>query len=94
MILLGGGPIAIEMAQAFQRLGTRVFVIQRSAQILSKEDKDMADLVMEVLSKEGVKFYLNVSALSAILLWIPKLSHGPWQQQGAKSYHGQHRSID
>jgi|GEM_PF-7054945 len=80
MILLGGGPIAIETAQAFQRLGTRVFLIQGSAQILSKEDKDMADLVMEVLSGEGVKFYLNVSVLSAILSWRPKLSHGPWQR--------------
>lgn len=65
MIVLGGGPIAIEMAQAFQRLGTRVFVIQRSAQILSKEDKDMADVLMEVLSQEGVKFYLNTSVLGA-----------------------------
>lgn len=65
MIVLGAGPIAIEMSQAFQRLGTQVFVIQRSGQILSKEDKDMADLLMEVLSQEGVKFYLNASLLGA-----------------------------
>lgn len=65
MIVLGAGPIAIEMSQAFQRLGTQVFVIQRSGQILSKEDKDMADLLMEVLSQEGVKFYLNASVLGA-----------------------------
>ena len=61
MIILGGGPIAIEMAQAFARLGTKVTVIQRSGQILGKEDKDMADLVMNVLSGEGVTFYLNAS---------------------------------
>jgi pyruvate/2-oxoglutarate dehydrogenase complex dihydrolipoamide dehydrogenase (E3) component len=36
MIILGAGPIAIEMAQAFRRLGTDVFVVQRSSQILSK----------------------------------------------------------
>jgi pyruvate/2-oxoglutarate dehydrogenase complex dihydrolipoamide dehydrogenase (E3) component len=59
MILLGGGPIAIEMAQAFTRLGTRVSVIQRSAQILSKEDKDVADMVMNRLSEEGVNFFLG-----------------------------------
>ena len=46
MIILGAGPIAIEMAQAFNRLGTRVEVIQRSGQILSKEDKNMADIVI------------------------------------------------
>ncbi|MGD2126011.1 MAG: FAD-dependent oxidoreductase [Desulfobacteraceae bacterium] len=61
MIILGAGPIATEMAQAFCRLGTQVFVVQRSAQILSREDKDMADQVMEVLRSEGVAFYLNAS---------------------------------
>ena len=61
MIILGGGPIAIEMAQAFNRLGTRVNVIQRSNQILSKEDKDMADIVMAQLSGEGVYFALDSS---------------------------------
>jgi pyruvate/2-oxoglutarate dehydrogenase complex dihydrolipoamide dehydrogenase (E3) component len=65
MIVLGAGPIAIEMAQAFCRLGTKVSVIQRSEQILTKEDKDMADEVMNVLSDEGVIFYLNASAIKA-----------------------------
>jgi len=59
MIILGAGPIATEMAQAFCRLGTEVHVVQRSGQILSKEDKDMADLVMETLRSEGVQFHLN-----------------------------------
>jgi len=63
MIVLGAGPIATEMAQAFQRLGTEVTVVQRSGQILSKEDKDMADIVMDVLRAEGVRFYLNASVL-------------------------------
>ena len=54
MIILGAGPVAIEMAQAFNRLGTRVTVIQRSGQILSKEDRDLADEVMGVLRSEGV----------------------------------------
>ncbi len=49
------------MAQAFCRLGTKVAVIQRSNQILSKEDKDMADEVMRVLQAEGVTFHLNAS---------------------------------
>jgi pyruvate/2-oxoglutarate dehydrogenase complex dihydrolipoamide dehydrogenase (E3) component len=65
MIVLGGGPIAIEMAQAFCRLGTRVLVVQRSNQILSKEDRDMADQVMEVLGGEGVTFHLNASVVRA-----------------------------
>ncbi len=63
MVILGAGPIATEMAQAFCRLGTKVFVVQRSNQILSREDKDMADQVRDVLSREGVEFYLNASVV-------------------------------
>jgi pyruvate/2-oxoglutarate dehydrogenase complex dihydrolipoamide dehydrogenase (E3) component len=63
MIILGAGPMATEMAQAFCRLGTKVSVVQRSEQILSKEDKDMADEVLQVLRSEGVTFYLNASIL-------------------------------
>jgi pyruvate/2-oxoglutarate dehydrogenase complex dihydrolipoamide dehydrogenase (E3) component len=63
MAILGAGPIAIEMAQAFCRLGTKVSVIQRGGQILSKEDKDMADGIMQVLSAEGVAIHLNASIL-------------------------------
>ncbi len=64
MIIIGAGPIAIEMAQSFCRLGTHVSVVQRSGQILSKEDRDMADIVMNVLESEGVEFYLNASIQS------------------------------
>lgn len=61
MIILGAGPIAIEMAQAFSRLGTRVTVIQRSDQILSKEDRDMAEIVKQALEREGVSFSMNAT---------------------------------
>jgi pyruvate/2-oxoglutarate dehydrogenase complex dihydrolipoamide dehydrogenase (E3) component len=63
LVILGAGPIAIEMAQAFGRLGSKVTVVQRSNQILSTEDKDMADTVMEVLQSEGVTFYLGSAVL-------------------------------
>ncbi len=63
MTVIGAGPIAIEMAQAFSRLGTKVSVIQRSGQILSREDKDMADLLMDVLKEEGVVFHLKATVL-------------------------------
>jgi pyruvate/2-oxoglutarate dehydrogenase complex dihydrolipoamide dehydrogenase (E3) component len=59
MIILGAGPIGIEMSQALGRLGTKVSVIDRENQILVKEDRDMADAVMERLESEGVTFLLN-----------------------------------
>lgn len=65
LIILGGGPIALEMAQAFQRLGCQVSLVQRSGQVLSKEDQDMAELVMAALQGEGVEFYLNTQISAA-----------------------------
>jgi len=61
MIILGGGPIGAEMGQAFNRLGTKVYIVDRGDQILGKEDKDMADGVMNVMLSEGVVFHLNSS---------------------------------
>ena len=63
LIIIGAGPIGIEMAQAFQRLGSKVFVIDKAEQILNKEDTDMADMVMEMLKSEGVVFHLGSTIL-------------------------------
>jgi len=65
MTILGAGPIGIEMAQAFNRLGTQVVVVDRADQILLKEDKDMADTLQAVLREEGVTFYLEASIEAA-----------------------------
>ncbi|MEJ2158732.1 MAG: FAD-dependent oxidoreductase [Desulfobacteraceae bacterium] len=61
MLVLGAGPIGIEMAQAFNRFGTQVTVVDRADQILTKEDKVMADMAMEVMAREGVRFELGAS---------------------------------
>ncbi|MGL1932883.1 MAG: FAD-dependent oxidoreductase [Desulfotalea sp.] len=66
LVILGAGPIGIEMAQAFARLGSKVTVVQRSDQILSREDKDLADLVMQALINEKVEFCLEHTILSVV----------------------------
>ena len=53
LIVLGGGAIGCEMAQAFCRLGARVTVIEAGA-ALAKEDPDAAALVLDGLQREGV----------------------------------------
>lgn len=65
LIVLGAGPIAAEMAQAFCRLGSKVTVLQRSSQILSKEDQDMADQIQAAMEREGVIFHLGCKLISA-----------------------------
>ncbi len=65
LLILGAGAIALEMAQAFARLGSKVTVLQRSRQVLSKEDPDLAALVMRALEDEGVTFHLGCTFVSA-----------------------------
>ncbi len=55
LVILGAGPMAMEMAQAFFRLGSHVTVIQRGGQILSKEDPDMAQMAMDALLLESAQ---------------------------------------
>jgi pyruvate/2-oxoglutarate dehydrogenase complex dihydrolipoamide dehydrogenase (E3) component len=61
MIILGAGPIGCEMAQSFCRLGSEIHVIDLAPQILIKEDRDMADALMETLRAEGVTFHLGAT---------------------------------
>jgi pyruvate/2-oxoglutarate dehydrogenase complex dihydrolipoamide dehydrogenase (E3) component len=64
MIAIGGGPIAIEMAQAFKRLGTKVTVVELANQILGAEDSDMAEELMNILISEGIIFHLGSMPIS------------------------------
>jgi pyruvate/2-oxoglutarate dehydrogenase complex dihydrolipoamide dehydrogenase (E3) component len=59
MVILGAGPIGIEMAQAFARLGTGVTVVDRAGRILPREDADMSNVLVQVLQAEGVTFHLD-----------------------------------
>ena len=59
LLILGAGPVGIEMAQAFQRLGSDVVVVNRSARILSRDDAELAGLLAESLRNEGIRFMLG-----------------------------------
>ncbi|MGD9332291.1 MAG: FAD-containing oxidoreductase [Desulfobacterales bacterium] len=60
MGVIGAGPIGMELAQAFQRLGSQVTVFSRDAKILPKEDPDAAKIVENSLRHDGVTFAYNV----------------------------------
>ncbi len=54
LAILGGGPIGCELAQAFQRLGSQVTLVEMADRLMLKEDAEAAVLVTETLRKEGV----------------------------------------
>ena len=56
LLVIGGGPIGIEMAQAFQRLGSTVTVVTSDTRILVKDDSGHAEILREALASEGVSF--------------------------------------
>jgi pyruvate/2-oxoglutarate dehydrogenase complex dihydrolipoamide dehydrogenase (E3) component len=60
LIVLGGGYVGLEFAQAFARFGSRVTVLERGPQLLPREDKDVADSLVDFLHLDGVELRLNV----------------------------------
>lgn len=58
LAIIGAGPIGIEMAQAFQRLGTQVTVFDILPRILSNDDEELAGMLQEYLEAEGIDFML------------------------------------
>jgi len=62
LIVLGGGYIGLEFGQMFGRFGSRVTVIQSPAQIVSREDPEVAAELQRVLEEEGLTFLLSARA--------------------------------
>ena len=59
LVVLGGGYVGLELAQAYRRFGSRVSVIQSGSQLMSREDPDVADEMRRLLSEEGIQFLLQ-----------------------------------
>ena len=55
LLIMGAGPVGVEMAQAFQRLGSEVTVVASTSRILPRDDPEHATRLQECLSREGVK---------------------------------------
>jgi pyruvate/2-oxoglutarate dehydrogenase complex dihydrolipoamide dehydrogenase (E3) component len=61
LLVLGGGYIGLEFAQAFRRLGSRVTVLERGERFLPKEDRDIAEALLEVFRTEGIDVRLETT---------------------------------
>lgn len=59
LVVIGGGPIGIELGQAFSRLGSKVTVINRRKNCLGKECSETSDILIHELIKEGIEFKFN-----------------------------------
>ena len=65
LIVLGGGAVAVELAQFFARFDVKVTLIQRGAHLLNGFDTDAADTLAEVFRREGMGVYTNTKLTGA-----------------------------
>ena len=59
LLVVGAGPIGVELGQAFHRLGAAVTIAQRGNRILTKEDADVSACLLDCLREEGITIRLN-----------------------------------
>ena len=62
LAIVGGGPIGVELAQAFSRLGSRVSILESGLQILPREDADVAQALGDALRYDGIRLLTGVNA--------------------------------
>ena len=65
MLVLGGGAVGVEMAQAVRRLGGEVAVVENSPHLLPREAAPLGEALNEVLRRDGVELYVGTSAVAA-----------------------------
>jgi pyruvate/2-oxoglutarate dehydrogenase complex dihydrolipoamide dehydrogenase (E3) component len=63
LVVLGGGYVGLEFAQAMRRFGSRVTVLQRGPRLLEREDADVAEALLELMTDEGVEVLLQAEVL-------------------------------
>lgn len=65
LVVLGAGPIGVEFAQVFNRLGAEVTVVELADRILPKEEPELTEELQELLEAEGIEFRLGHRAVGA-----------------------------
>ncbi|WP_051603198.1 mercuric reductase [Simplicispira psychrophila] len=67
LLIIGGGPVGCELAQALARLGSRVIIVHKHPLFLPKEERDAAQMVADALARDGVEIHLNTNAMK---VWV------------------------
>jgi dihydrolipoamide dehydrogenase len=65
LLILGGGPVGAEMAQAVRRLGGEVALVEGASHVLAREPEPLGDALGAVLRKDGIELYLGIHATAA-----------------------------
>ena len=63
LLVIGGGPLGCELAQAFSRLGAKTVIVQAAPMFLPKEERDAAQILSDAFARDGLEVRLNTSVL-------------------------------
>jgi pyruvate/2-oxoglutarate dehydrogenase complex dihydrolipoamide dehydrogenase (E3) component len=63
LVVLGGGYVGLELAQAYRRFGSRVSILEPGPQVAAREDPDVAAAIQAMLRDEGLELYLGAKVL-------------------------------
>jgi pyruvate/2-oxoglutarate dehydrogenase complex dihydrolipoamide dehydrogenase (E3) component len=64
LVVLGGGYVGVEMAQAYRRFGSRVTIIEPGPRLMGREDADVAEEMQRILATEGIELILGATPLN------------------------------
>jgi dihydrolipoamide dehydrogenase len=65
IVILGGGPVGIELGQFFARFGTRVTLVQSAERLIDREDPAVSALIADALREDGIELHTGVHATAA-----------------------------
>jgi pyruvate/2-oxoglutarate dehydrogenase complex dihydrolipoamide dehydrogenase (E3) component len=65
LLVLGGGPVGVEMAQAVRRFGGEVAIVEGGGHVLAREAAPLGDALGEVLHRDGIEVHVNTQATAA-----------------------------
>jgi pyruvate/2-oxoglutarate dehydrogenase complex dihydrolipoamide dehydrogenase (E3) component len=67
LLVIGGGPLGCELAQAFCRFGSHVIIAQDDPMFLPREERDAAQLLSDALARDGIEIHLNTAVVAVCL---------------------------
>jgi pyruvate/2-oxoglutarate dehydrogenase complex dihydrolipoamide dehydrogenase (E3) component len=92
LLVMGGGYIGLEFGQMFRRFGSRVTIIQQGAQLLGREDEDVASEIAKIMGEDGIDVLLNTKPLE-VKQTAKRIHLEVQSSEGSKTIAGSHLLI-
>ena len=76
LIVIGGGYVGLELAQAFRRFGSAVTILETGPRLAAREDEEVGAFLLELMESEGVQVHLSAK-ISTVVRPLGRRRHNP-----------------